>query len=69
VDFPPHFPNARPGRDPAAEGGDRGIVSCTPCGIEIADGPAAWQTLRPELELSGKISGRDLVRERLELHD
>lgn len=54
---------ARPGSDPAAENGYPGFGSCTPCGVETADGLPAWQTLRPELELLGKISGRDLVRE------
>lgn len=54
---------ARPGADPAAGKDYPGFGSCTPCGIEHPDGPPAWQTLRPELELLGKISGRDLLRE------
>ena len=57
------LPLARPGQNPAADDGYPGFGSCTPCGIEVADCPPAWQTLRPELELLGKISGRDLVRE------
>lgn len=54
---------ARPGHDPAAGKDYPGFGSCTPCGIANPAGPEAWETLRPELELLGKISGRDLLRE------
>lgn len=54
---------ARPGGDPAAEEGYPGFGSCTPCGVETDDGVPAWQALRGELELLGKIAGRDLVGE------
>jgi hypothetical protein len=59
----PSLTLARPGKDPAAAAGYPGFGSCTPCGIEAGGGLPAWQTLRPELELLGKISGRDLLRE------
>ncbi len=58
---------ARPGKDAAAEVGYPGFGSCTPCGVEADDGVPAWQTLRHELELLGKISGRDLLSELAEL--
>jgi hypothetical protein len=54
---------ARPGRDPAAAAGYPGFGSCTPCGVAASDGLPAWQTLRAELDLLGRIAGRDLPRE------
>ena len=54
---------ARPGDDPAAGKDYPGFGSCTPCGIGNTGGPLAWRTLGPELELLGRISGRDLLRE------
>jgi hypothetical protein len=59
----PQLTLARPGRDPAADRNYPGFGSSTPCGIEADDGMPAWQALRGELELLGKIAGRDLVRE------
>ncbi len=57
----PQLTLAHPGRDPAEDVGYPGFGSCTPCGVEEADGVPAWQALRHEL--LGKISGRDLLRE------
>jgi hypothetical protein len=54
---------ARPEGDPAAREGYPGFGSHTPCGMERADGIPAWQALRGELELLGRIGGRDLVTE------
>ena len=49
--------------DPAAAPGYPGFSSCTPCGMPRAGGRPAWQVLREELELLGRIGGRDLLRE------
>jgi hypothetical protein len=54
---------ARPGKDPTAKEGYPGFSSCAPCGIAKEGGKPAWEVLRGELELLGKIGGRDLVRE------
>jgi len=54
---------ARPGRDPASGEGYPGFGSCTPCGVARPAGPPAWQTLRGELELLGRIGRRDLLGE------
>lgn len=52
-----------PADDPAARPGYPGFASCTPCGMEEEGGEPAWRVLRPELEMLGKIGGRDFVAE------
>lgn len=59
----PFLTLARPEKDPAAREGYPGFGSCTPCGMPQPDGVPAWQTLRSELEMLGRIGGRDLVAE------
>lgn len=54
---------ARPEDDPAAAGGYPGFGSFTPCGVPCEGGEPAWRTLRGELELLGRIGGRDLLKE------
>lgn len=54
---------ARPGRGPAARDGYPGFGSFTPCGMPCAGGEPAWRALRGELEMLGRIGGRDLVGE------
>ncbi|BCX47367.1 DUF3109 domain-containing protein [Haloferula helveola] len=49
--------------DPSARPGYPGFGSCTPCGMPNEGGEPAWKVLRGELELLGRIGGRDLVRE------
>lgn len=63
VDGRPVLTLARPGRDPAAADGYPGFGACTPCGMPVEGGRPAWEVLRGELELLGKIGGRDLVGE------
>ncbi len=43
--------------------GSKKFGSCTPCDMPSDGAPPAWQALRRELELLGKIGGRDLVGE------
>ncbi len=54
---------ARPADDPAAAPGYPGFGAFTPCGVPCPDGEPAWRTLRAELDLLGRIGGRDLVGE------
>lgn len=54
---------ATPGDDPAAEPGYPGFSSHTPCGMKCSGGPPASETLRTELEMLGRIAGRDLSGE------
>lgn len=54
---------ARPGSDPAAAPDYPGFGSFTPCGMPCDGGEPAWQALRGELELLGRIGGRDLLSE------
>ena len=54
---------AKPDRDLASTAGYPGFSSCTPCGMEEAGGRPAWEVLRGELELLGRIGGRDLLAE------
>ena len=54
---------AQPERDPAARPGYPGFGSFTPCGVSPEEGPPAWQALRGELDLLGKLGDRDLVAE------
>lgn len=49
--------------DPAAKPGYPGFSACTPCGMDTPGGKPAWQVLGDELDLLGKIAGRDLVGE------
>lgn len=58
----------RPGRRPILTlakrtNDDAAFSSYTPCGIACATGIKASETLRTELDLLGKIGGRDLVAE------
>lgn len=59
----PFLTLARAGQDPAVGPGYPGFGSCTPCGMPAAGGDPAWRTLRGELELLGRLGGRDLVGE------
>lgn len=52
-----------PGNDPGAKPGYPGFSACTPCGIEAANGRPAWEALGAELDLLGRIGGRDLKEE------
>ncbi len=52
-----------PGNDPSAKRDYPGFSSCTPCGMNVADGKPATEVLREELGLLGKIACRDLVAE------
>jgi hypothetical protein len=59
----PELTLATPENDPAAHSGYPGFSAFTPCGIPCKSGPPAHQTLAPELDLLGRIAGRDLIRE------
>lgn len=54
---------ARPDQDPSTRPDYPGFGSFTPCGVRQSDGVPAWETLRGELELLGRLGGRDLVGE------
>ncbi|MGE9270800.1 MAG: DUF3109 family protein [Verrucomicrobiales bacterium] len=54
---------ARRDGDPTAREGYPGFGSYTPCGLEEQNGEVAWRVLRRELELLGKLGGRDFVTE------
>lgn len=54
---------ATPDNDPTAKPDYAGFSSCSPCGIAKDGAPPAWETLREELTLLGKIGDRDLLKE------
>lgn len=59
----PRLTLARQDDDPVARPGYPGFSSFTPCGMPQEGAGPAWQALRGELELLGRIGGRDLVGE------
>lgn len=52
-----------PNNDPQKTDGYPGFASCTHCGRPDEDGKKARQVLTAELEMLGRISGRDILRE------
>lgn len=54
---------ATPDNDPTANNDYLGFSSCSPCGMQKEGAPPAWETLREELSLLGKIGERNLLKE------
>ena len=66
----PRLTLARPGSDPSAGEGYPGFGSCTPCGMAAEGAGDALAALAGELEMLGRIAGRDLSAElRVEQED